>query len=137
MAKNRKARVVDFNAGLEAHLKDMLTRRAPDTQWLFPSSQRGERDVPARSYVESMRLVRAKAGVPKFGFHDLRHYFISHCVMSGIDFMTIARWAGHQDGGVLIGKVYGHLSNEHAQRQAQRVNFGPVVLEPVAADSRG
>jgi hypothetical protein len=28
----------------------------------------------------------------------------------------------------LIGKVYGHLSNEHAQRQAQRVNFGPVVV---------
>jgi hypothetical protein len=55
------------------------------------------------------------------------------CVMSGIDFMTIAKWVGHQDGGVLIGKVYGHLSNEHAQRQAQRVNFGPVVLGSVAA----
>lgn len=49
--------------------------------------------------------------------------------MSGIDFMTIAKWVGHQDGGILIGKVYGHLSNEHAQRQAQRVNFGPVVLD--------
>jgi integrase len=133
LAKNRKARVVDFNAGLETHLKDMRTRRAPDTQWLFPSPQRGERDEPAKSYVETMRLVRAKAGVSQFGFHDLRHYFISHCVMSGIDFMTIARWVGHQDGGVLIGKVYGHLSNEHAQRQAQRVNFGPVVLGSVAA----
>jgi integrase len=128
LAKNRKARVVDFNAGLETHLKDMLTRRAPDTQWLFPSPQRGERDEPAKSYVETMRLVREKAKVSRFGFHDLRHYFISYCVMSGIDFMTIAKWAGHQDGGVLIGKVYGHLSNEHAQRQAQRVNFGPVVL---------
>src|ERR1039458_6473141 len=128
LAKNRKARVVDFNAGLETHLKDMLTRRAPDTQWLFPSPQRGERDEPPKSYVETMRLVREKAKVSRFGFHDLRHYFISYCVMSGIDFMTIAKWAGHQDGGVLIGKVYGHLSNEHAQRQAQRVNFGPVVL---------
>jgi hypothetical protein len=36
---------------------------------------------------------------------------------------------GHQDGGILIGKVYGHLSNEHAQRQAQRVNFGAVVVD--------
>ena len=44
--------------------------------------------------------------------------------MSGIDFMTIARWVGHQDGGILIGKVYGHLSNEHARRQAQKVDFG-------------
>ena len=63
--------------------------------------------------------------LPTFGFHDCRHFFISMCVMSGIDFMTIARWVGHQDGGVLIGKVYGHLSNEHAKRQAQKVDFGP------------
>ena len=46
------------------------------------------------------------------------------CVMSGIDFMTIARWVGHQDGGILIGKVYGHLSNEHAKRQAKKIDFG-------------
>jgi hypothetical protein len=45
-------------------------------------------------------------------------------VMSGIDFMTIGRWVGHQDGGVLIGKVYGHLSNEHAKRQAKKIDFG-------------
>jgi hypothetical protein len=47
--------------------------------------------------------------------------------------MTIAKWVGRQDGGILIGKVYGLLSNEHAQRQAQRVNFGPVVLNAAAA----
>lgn len=128
MAKNRRARVVDFNAKLEAHLEEMQSRRAPDTQWMFPSPQRGERDEPAKSFVETMRLVRTAAKIKQFGFHDLRHYFISYCVMSGIDYLTIAKWVGHQDGGVLIGKVYGHLSNEHAQRQAQRVNFGPVVL---------
>ena len=50
------------------------------------------------------------------------------CVMSGIDFMTIARWVGHQDGGVLIGKVYGHLANEHRKRMAGQVTFEPVVL---------
>src|ERR1035438_1712607 len=128
MAKNRKARVVDFNVKLEMHLEDMKSRRAPDTQWLFPSPQRGTQDLHAKTFVETMRLVREKAKVSHFGFHDLRHYFISYCVMSGIDFMTIAKWVGHQDGGILIGKVYGHLSNEHAQRQAQRVNFGPVIL---------
>jgi len=63
----------------------------------------------------------------KFGFHDCRHHFISYAVMSGIDFMTIARWVGHKDGGILIGKVYGHLSNEHAQAQAARMNFGPAI----------
>src|SRR5438046_8330605 len=47
--------------------------------------------------------------------------------MSGIDFMTIVRWGGHEDGGVLIGKVYGHLSNEHTQAQAARLSFGPTI----------
>ena len=48
--------------------------------------------------------------------------------MGGIDYMTIARWVGHKDGGILIGKVYGHLSNEHARRQAQRIKFEPVIV---------
>jgi hypothetical protein len=48
--------------------------------------------------------------------------------MSGIDFMTIAQWVGHVDGGVLIGKVYGHLANEHRQRMAQLVQFNPQMI---------
>jgi integrase len=127
--KNREARRVDFNQALEKHLLDMSLRRAPDSQWLFPSPQRGERDECARTFRESLRLARKVVGLDKFGFHDCRHHFISFAVMSGIDFMTIARWVGHKDGGILIGKVYGHLSNEHTQAQAARLNFGP----PVAA----
>ncbi|HEX3718581.1 MAG TPA: tyrosine-type recombinase/integrase [Verrucomicrobiae bacterium] len=133
LSKNHKARVVDFNPQLEAVLKDMLSRKAPDTAWLFPSPQRGGGDRAAKTFRESLLIARKEAGVPKFGFHDCRHFFISMCVMSGIDFMTIAKWVGHQDGGILIGKVYGHLSNEHAQLQAQRVNFGPSVLPPMVA----
>lgn len=127
--KNHKGRTVDFNSKLAALLKDMQQRRAPDSQWLFPSPQRGEKDIPARSFRESLKLVRTAAGLPKFGFHDCRHHFISMAVMSGVDFMTIASWVGHQDGGVLIGKVYGHLANEHKKAMADKLNFGPPVRE--------
>jgi integrase len=127
--KNREARRVDFNPELENHLNALHARRAPDSQWLFPSPQRGERDEHARTFRESLKLARQAAGLPGFGFHDCRHHFISFAVMSGIDFMTIARWVGHKDGGVLIGKVYGHLSNEHAQAQAARLNFGPAIVK--------
>jgi integrase len=129
--KNREARTVDFNPKLKAHLVAMQKRRDPDLQWLFPSPQRGEKDIPAKSFRESLDMVRAKAELPNFGFHDLRHHFISMCVMSGIDFMTIAAWVGHKDGGVLIGKVYGHLANEHRKAMADKLNFGPVVFEAV------
>ena len=162
--KNREARRVDFNSALEAHLRDMHSRRAPDSQWMFPSPQRGERDERAKTFRESLLLTRAVSGwtcqdcgkvlfgkeapkacpycqgtqleaksqalpehLQRFGFHDCRHHFISFAVMSGIDYMTIARWVGHKDGGVLIGKVYGHLSNEHTQAQAARLNFGPTL----------
>ena len=123
--KNREARRVNINPALEEHLREMAGRRAPDSEWVFPSPQRGEVDVPARTFRESLKLAREAARLPHFGFHDCRHHFISMCVMSGLDFMTIARWVGHKDGGVLIGKVYGHLTNEHAQAQALRVSFVP------------
>lgn len=127
--KSRKSRVVDFNPQLEAHLKDMLARRAPDSQWLFPSPQRGAKDIPALTFVESLRLARSKAGMEFIGFHHLRHFFASYCVMAGVDFMTIAAWLGHQDGGILVGKVYGHLADSHKQAQALKVNFGPALVE--------
>jgi integrase len=123
--KNRTARVVDFNAKLKSHLLDMRKRRAPDSDWLFPSPQRGQKDLGARSFQESLKLVRRHAKMPGFHFHDCRHHFISMAVMSGVDFMTIAAWVGHLDGGVLIGRVYGHLANEHRKAMGERMNFGP------------
>ena len=126
--KNGEERTVDFNPQLRAHLEDMASRLAPDSQWLFPSPQRGDKDVPAHTFIESLKMVRTAAQLPGFGFHDLRHHFVSMCVMSGIDFMTIAAWVGHKDGGILIGKVYGHLANEHRKAMAERVSFEPTVV---------
>jgi integrase len=121
--KNRQSRAVDFNEKLETHLQDMRARRIPGSQWLFPSPRSGEEDRPAKTFRESLRLARQAAELPDFGFHDCRHFYISFCVMAGIDYMTIARWVGHQDGGILIGRVYGHLSDEHAKLQASKLSF--------------
>lgn len=126
--KNRSARTVDFNPKLRAHLEDMASRLAPDSQWVFPSPQRGDQDIPAKTFRESLAMVRTRANMPTFNFHDCRHHFVSMCVMSGIDFMTIAAWVGHKDGGVLIGKVYGHLANEHRKAMAERVSFEPTIV---------
>jgi integrase len=131
--KNRKSRVVDFNDKLKAHLSEMIKRRQPDSEYLFPSPRRGESDVPTVTLNKALTTAREKSGVKDFTCHLCRHFFISYCVMSGIDYMTIARWVGHQDGGVLIGKVYGHLANEHTKAMAERVNFGPVALDNTAS----
>jgi integrase len=126
--KNECERTLNLNARLKAHLLEMKDRRAPDSIWLFPSPQRGEKDIPAKSFRESLKLVRehVESKHPKLAgktFHDLRHSFISYCVMSGLDYMTIAQWVGHSDGGVLIGKVYGHLADNHKTAQSEKLKF--------------
>jgi integrase len=126
--KNQTGRRVNFNPKLKAHLQAMFQRRAPDSQWLFPSPQRGDRDIHAQTFRASLELARKHAGMEDRGFHDLRHHFISYCVMSGIDFMTIAAWAGHSDGGILIGKTYGHLADAHKKAMAERVSFEPTIV---------
>jgi integrase len=63
-------------------------------------------------------------GVKKLSHHDLRHYFATICIESGVDIPTVSRWLGHADGGVLAMKTYGHLRDEHSQAAMQKVNFG-------------
>src|SRR6266545_2739745 len=123
LTKNWETRRVEFNPQLRTLLRDMKRRRAPDCAWLFPSPRRGPRDEHAKSFRESLKMARTAAGIEWVGFHDLRHYFCSVCVMAGIDFMTIAAWLGHKDGGILVGKVYGHLLDEHRQKAARLVRF--------------
>src|SRR5262249_49914233 len=132
LSKNREVRTVEFNAQLASVLQEMRARCAPDCSWLFPSPQRGPRDEHAKSFHESLKIARKAAGLDWMGFHDLRHYFCSVCVMAGIDFMTIAAWLGHKDGGILVGKVYGHLLDEHRQKAAKLVHFG---FSPIRRDS--
>jgi integrase len=96
---------------------------------LFPSPQRGNKDIHTKTFRESLKLTRTHAKLPHIAFHDLRHQFISYCVMAGVDFMTIASWVGHQDGGVLIGKVYGHLANEHKKAMASKLSFETSAAE--------
>jgi integrase len=130
--KNREQRALDLNAKLKALLLGMKERAQGVSKWVFPSPQRGGKDIPSKSFRESMELAKAAAKMPNVGFHDLRHHFISMCVMSGIDYMTIAAWVGHKDGGILIGKVYGHLANEHRKAMAEKINFGPTIVQAIS-----
>ena len=100
-------RDVNFNDPLETLLKDMYAHRAPDSEWVFPSPQRGDLDTHAKSFVESMRLAKQKAGVPNFGFHDCRHLFIVNCIKAGTPHKTIAKWVGHSNEELVkrIGKL--------------------------------
>lgn len=124
ITKYDKRVVVDFNPLLEAHLKDMHARREdPDEPLLFPSPRPGDYERNMTTPTKSFHAIRQDAGLPDLRLHDLRHWFISWAVMNGIDTMTIASWVGHSDGGVLIGKVYGHLDPKHKRSAAEKLTF--------------
>ena len=43
--------------------------------------------------------------------------------MAGLDYMTIAGWLGHKDGGMLVAKIYGHLSDKHKAKAAAKLRL--------------
>jgi len=94
MAKSHDAWDVDFSPELKSLLFEMAEARTPDTSWLFPSPQRGERDVHAKRLGDSLNSVRKKAGLPWFGFHDLRHSSASSAPTGLTDFGTSVRSRG-------------------------------------------
>jgi site-specific recombinase XerD len=61
--------------------------------------------------------------MPKYHAHLFRHFFASNAVETGVDFMTVAGWLGHRDGGALLAKTYSHLRAEHSVEMAKRITF--------------
>ena len=57
-------------------------------------------------------------GITHFSFHKLRHYFVSKCIDSGIDIVTIRAWVGHASNR-MIDEVYAHKMN--TQDKAKRM----------------
>jgi integrase len=62
-------------------------------------------------------------GIKRLTHHDLRHLFATRCIETGVDIPTLSRWLGHSDGGALAMRVYGHLTQEHSQKEATKVSF--------------
>ncbi|MFM8336574.1 MAG: tyrosine-type recombinase/integrase [Opitutaceae bacterium] len=77
--------------------------------------------------IKSARRALARAcrqlGIPSLTHHDLRHYFATVCIESGVPIPTVADWLGHSDGGALLIKTYRHLRDRHSLEAAKTVRF--------------
>lgn len=71
----------------------------------------------------AMHRACKRLGLPLLRNHDLRHFFASVCIASGVDIPTVSRWLGHADGGALAMKTYGHLMKDHSLAAAKKVDF--------------
>ena len=127
--KNSKFRVVEMHPELKPILLkwkadwekifEARRERHPEEEtfphnWVFFNSH--NQDERIRRFTKSFNLARDNSGLPKMTPHTLRHFFISYCVMSGINFFTIAKWVGHRNTK-MIEETYGHLSPEFRKKQ--------------------
>ncbi|MCL2798227.1 MAG: site-specific integrase [Firmicutes bacterium] len=72
--------------------------------------------VSAAQLYRRLAELQAKANLPKFTVHELRHTFITRCHEKKIDEMIVQRWVGHQIGSRMTKAVYTHISND-AERE--------------------
>ena len=72
---------------------------------------------------QTLKKACGAINIPPLTHHDLRHLFATRCIESGVDIPTVSRWLGHQDGGALAMRIYGHLRDEHSQAMAAKVDF--------------
>ena len=106
ITKNGERREIPINDTLRSTLED-ITRRL-DIPYVFYDPVTGNyyQDVK-RSFHTALRNAKIK----DFHFHDLRHTFASHLIMSGIDLTTVKELLGHKTLTMTL--RYSHLAPSH------------------------
>lgn len=118
--KNDDRREIPINQSLAAALNE-LTRRV-DVPYVFYNPNTGDRYHDIK---KGFKTACKKAEIKDFRFHDLRHTFASHLVMSGVDLATVKDLLGHKNINMTL--RYAHLAPGHKAKAVK-------VLEGVFKD---
>lgn len=68
---------------------------------------------------------KRQAGLPWLTPYILRDFFISKCIMAGVDTFTTMKWVGHRSSK-MIDEVYGQVYPSHTAEQMEKLSFGGV-----------
>jgi integrase len=106
--KSRRWRSVPLNAAAREAIEAL---KQPESEYLLPR-------MDPRSLSRACAKCLRRAKLPG-SLHTLRHSFVSHLVMAGVDLATVQKIAGHAT--ITTTMRYAHLSQEHAQAAVQRI----------------
>lgn len=105
-SKSGKRRSIPMDDTLIETLRALPSRFAQGV--VFPSKTTGEELTDVSNIFP---LLCEKVGLEGVRFHDLRHTFASHMVMSGVDLRTVQELLGHATLNMTM--RYAHLAPEH------------------------
>jgi integrase len=112
--KNGEKRELPINEQVKTAL--IRTRKHPQSEFVFCNNDGSQRKDIRASYFTALR----KSGIKDFRFHDLRHTFASHLVMSGVELNTVRELLGHKSLKMTL--RYAHLSPNHKKRAVDVLN---------------
>lgn len=124
--KNWERREIPINETLRGVLQG-LNRRL-DVDQVFYDNAKG---TPLKDFRKRFQTALGKAKIKDFRFHDLRHTFASHLVMSGVDITTVSKLLGHKRLTMTL--RYSHLAPAHLAEGVKKLDIllgpqNPILL---------
>jgi integrase len=103
--KNGERREIPINDTLGRTFKGLMRRL--DVPHVFYAKTA----LPLKDVKKSFQKALRRSKIHDFKFHDLRHTFASHLVMSGVDLTTVKELLGHKTLTMTL--RYAHLAPSH------------------------
>lgn len=108
-------RVIPFPKQLMPYLKE--AKKQNKSKYVVGD---GEKIISVRSYQTSFELLLKKLGIPKKGFHALRHTFATRALECGMDVKTLSEILGHKNATVTLNR-YVHSMTEHKRKMMDQL----------------
>jgi integrase len=113
-SKNNKKRFVPLNEDMIKLFNNIRSKNDSDHVFI------GERGRPLRSIRNTFNLAMDRADIKDFRFHDLRHTFASHYLMSGGELLSLREILGHSD--LKMVQRYAHLASKYKREMINNLS---------------
>jgi integrase/recombinase XerD len=122
LGKGRKERRVPLSFELRKALfrwDRLRSARCPRSELMFPSREGTAWDQ--RNSLRGLHLLQDKMGLPRFGWHRLRHTFATNYLRQGGDIVRLSMVLGHTQ--ITTTQRYLHLLTEDLSASHQKVSI--------------
>lgn len=98
-----------------------ILRRRKETafgDWIFGNLYNPELPMAPSSAYNKLKVILKNAELPLIRFHDLRHTFATHSLISGVDAKTLSKILGHTNASFTL-DTYTHVTTDMQQRASK------------------